>query len=154
MAQAQAQTPVDRYCLVGNPVAPGFISGGSSSGSAVAACNVCELHAEAVFRVEGMDCNEEVVILERRLKPITGVEAISADLIGQRLHVKYDAAKLSANSVIRSESKLRLSRLRSFILSSSADRIPGLSLSCMVQTHLIASNHTRSSRASKCQICI
>ena len=37
------------------------------------ACAVCELHAEAVFRVEGMDCNEEVVILERRLKPITGV---------------------------------------------------------------------------------
>jgi hypothetical protein len=26
-------------------------------------CATCELHAEAVFRVEGMDCNEEVVIL-------------------------------------------------------------------------------------------
>jgi Zn2+/Cd2+-exporting ATPase len=66
----------------------------------VAACSVCELHAEAVFRVEGMDCNEEVVILERRLRPITGVEAISADLIGQRLHVKYDAAKLTTSTLV------------------------------------------------------
>jgi Cd2+/Zn2+-exporting ATPase len=65
-----------------------------------AACAVCELHAEAVFRVEGMDCNEEVVILERRLKPIPGVEAIAADLMGQRLHVKYDAAKLTTAALV------------------------------------------------------
>jgi hypothetical protein len=38
-------------------------------------CSTCELHAEAVFRVEGMDCNEEVVILERRPKPLDGKEA-------------------------------------------------------------------------------
>jgi Zn2+/Cd2+-exporting ATPase len=64
------------------------------------ACAVCGLHAEAVFRVEGMDCNEEVVILERRLKPITGVESIAADLMGQRLHVKYDAAKLTTATLV------------------------------------------------------
>jgi Cd2+/Zn2+-exporting ATPase len=63
-------------------------------------CAVCELHAEAVFRVEGMDCNEEVVILERRLKPLSGMEAISADVIGQRLHVKYDAAKLTTSAMV------------------------------------------------------
>jgi Cd2+/Zn2+-exporting ATPase len=61
---------------------------------------VCELHAEAVFRVEGMDCNEEVVILERRLKPIAGVEAVAADVVGQRLHVKYDAAKLTTATLV------------------------------------------------------
>ena len=33
---------------------------------------VCEDHAEAVFRVEGMDCSDEVAILERRLKPLAG----------------------------------------------------------------------------------
>ena len=65
-----------------------------------AACATCELHAEAVFRVEGMDCNEEVLILERRLKPLTGLEAISADLFGQRLHVKYDAAKLTTAAMV------------------------------------------------------
>ena len=63
-------------------------------------CTVCELHAEAVFRVEGMDCNEEVVILERRLKPLAGLEALSADLIGQRLHVKYDAARLTTSAMV------------------------------------------------------
>jgi Zn2+/Cd2+-exporting ATPase len=65
-----------------------------------ATCTVCELHAEAVFRVEGMDCNEEVVILERRLKPLVGLEALSADLIGQRLHIKYDAAKLTTSAMV------------------------------------------------------
>jgi len=63
-------------------------------------CATCELHAEAVFRVEGMDCHEEVVILERRLKPLTGMEAISADVIGQRLHIQYDAAKLTTADMV------------------------------------------------------
>src|SRR5687767_4118588 len=64
------------------------------------ACATCELHAEAIFRVEGMDCNEEVVILERRLKPLAGMEAIAADVIGQRLHVKYDAARLTTSEMV------------------------------------------------------
>ena len=63
-------------------------------------CATCELHAEAVFRVEGMDCNEEVVILERRLKPLDGMEAVSADVIRQRLHVKYDAARLTTSAMV------------------------------------------------------
>ena len=70
------------------------------AGTQTVACATCELHAEAVFRVEGMDCNEEVVILERRLKPLEGLEAVSADLIGQRLHVKYDAARLSTAAIV------------------------------------------------------
>jgi Cd2+/Zn2+-exporting ATPase len=64
------------------------------------ACAVCEVHAEAVFRVEGLDCNDEVVILERRLKPIAGVEAISADVVGQRLRVSYDAARLNTATMV------------------------------------------------------
>ena len=64
------------------------------------ACPTCELHAEAVFRVEGMDCHEEVVILERRLKPLAGMEAVSADVVGQRLHVTYDAAKLTTAAMV------------------------------------------------------
>ncbi|MEQ1757757.1 MAG: cation-translocating P-type ATPase [Vicinamibacterales bacterium] len=68
--------------------------------AALQSCATCEIHAEAVFRVEGMDCREEVVILERRLKPLTGLEDLSADLIGQRLHVKYDAAKLTTAAMV------------------------------------------------------
>jgi Cd2+/Zn2+-exporting ATPase len=62
-------------------------------------CTVCELHAESTFKIEGMDCREEVVMIERRFKNLRGLEAFSADLIGQRLHVKYDAAKLSSTAI-------------------------------------------------------
>jgi Cd2+/Zn2+-exporting ATPase len=62
-------------------------------------CTICELHAESTFKIEGMDCREEVAMIERRFKNMPGLEAFSADLIGQRLHVKYDAAKLSASSI-------------------------------------------------------
>src|SRR5438067_870191 len=62
-------------------------------------CAVCELHAESTFKIEGMDCREEVAMLERRFKNLAGLEDFSADLMGQRLHVKYDAAKLSASAI-------------------------------------------------------
>jgi hypothetical protein len=55
-------------------------------------CTVCELHAESVFKIDGMDCREEVAILERRLKPLPGLEDLVPDLVGQRLRVRYDAA--------------------------------------------------------------
>jgi len=63
-------------------------------------CTICELHAESTFKVEGMDCREEVALLERRFKSLKGLEAFSADLMGQRLHVKYDAAKISASTIV------------------------------------------------------
>jgi Cd2+/Zn2+-exporting ATPase len=62
-------------------------------------CPVCELHAESTFKIEGMDCHEEVAILERTLKRLSGLEALDADVVGQRVRVKYDAAKLSAGSI-------------------------------------------------------
>src|SRR5438046_1453728 len=46
-----------------------------------------------------MDCREEVALLERRFKTLRGLEAFSADLMGRRLHVKYDAAKLTASAI-------------------------------------------------------
>jgi len=70
-----------------------------SPGRDAAACAVCEIHAESVFRVDGMDCHEEVAILERRLKTLNGIEDLSADLLGQRLTVKHDAARLSAETI-------------------------------------------------------
>ena len=62
-------------------------------------CAVCEIHAESIFKVEGMDCHEEVAILERRLKVLPGLEDLAADVIGQRLRVMYDAAKLTASAI-------------------------------------------------------
>jgi Cd2+/Zn2+-exporting ATPase len=63
-------------------------------------CVVCEIHAESVFKIDGMDCREEVAILERRLNPLPGVEDIVPDLVGQRLRVRYDAAKLSTAAIV------------------------------------------------------
>ena len=60
-----------------------------------ATCPVCELHAESVFKIEGMDCHEEVAILEKTLKRLTGIESLDADVMAQRLRVKHDAARLS-----------------------------------------------------------
>ncbi len=47
-----------------------------------------------------MDCREEVAILERRLKPLPGLEDIVPDLVGQRLRVRYDAARLSTAAIV------------------------------------------------------
>jgi Cd2+/Zn2+-exporting ATPase len=66
----------------------------------MADCPTCELHAESTFRVEGMDCREEVEMLERRFRNLPGLEGFAADLMAQRIHVKYDAAKLSASSIV------------------------------------------------------
>jgi Cd2+/Zn2+-exporting ATPase len=63
------------------------------------ACRVCEIHAESVFKIEGMDCHEEVAILEKRLKGLTGLEALDADVLGRRLKIKYDAAKLTTSVI-------------------------------------------------------
>jgi Cd2+/Zn2+-exporting ATPase len=65
----------------------------------VATCEVCEIHAESIFKIEGMDCHEEVAILERRLKTLVGLEALDADVLGQRLRIKYDAAKLNTSAI-------------------------------------------------------
>jgi Zn2+/Cd2+-exporting ATPase len=65
----------------------------------MADCTVCELHAESVFKIEGMDCHEEVAILEHRLKTLTGLEACDADVVGQRLRIQYDAAKLTTSRI-------------------------------------------------------
>jgi len=64
-----------------------------------AACTVCQVHAESTFRVEGMDCHEEVALISRRLKRLSGLEAFSADVIAGRLHVQYDAARLTTGSI-------------------------------------------------------
>jgi Cd2+/Zn2+-exporting ATPase len=63
-------------------------------------CQRCTLHAESVFRIDGLCCGEEAAILRRRLQPLSGVEDVAADVVGQRLHVKYDAAVLSTNAIV------------------------------------------------------
>jgi Cd2+/Zn2+-exporting ATPase len=70
------------------------------STSAAVTCSRCAVHAESIFRIDGLCCGEEAAILQRRLQPIAGIEDIAADIVGQRLHVKYDAAVLSTNTIV------------------------------------------------------
>ena len=74
-------------------------------------CPVCELHAESIFKIEGMDCHEEVAILEHRLE--TAVRARSARRRRRRpaAAIKYDAAKLSTVANRRSRRADRHARL-------------------------------------------
>ena len=62
-------------------------------------CTICEVHAESVFRVEGLDCHEEVALIERRFKHLSGLEGFSADVVGGRLRVRYDAARLTTGAI-------------------------------------------------------
>ncbi len=71
-----------------------------SAASRVATCTACELHAESTFTVEGMDCREEVALIERRFKHLPGLEAFNADVMARRLHVKYDAARLTTAAIV------------------------------------------------------
>ncbi len=63
------------------------------------ACDVCEVHTESTFRVEGLDCREEAELIERRFKHLDGVESFDVDVLAQRLRVKYDAARLSTHAI-------------------------------------------------------
>ena len=68
--------------------------------TATVACGKCAVHVESVFRVAGMCCAEEVSILERRLRPLAGMDTLSADIVGQKLHVAYDAAVLDTARIV------------------------------------------------------
>ncbi len=69
------------------------------STAAAVACTKCALHAESVFRVAGMDCAEEARILERRLLPMSGVESLAVDVLGQKMRIAYDAAVVTTSAI-------------------------------------------------------
>jgi Zn2+/Cd2+-exporting ATPase len=62
-------------------------------------CPMCEHHAETTFRVSGMDCHEEVALLERQLTRLPGVHGLSADVMGQRMRVLHDLSRLPASAI-------------------------------------------------------
>jgi Cd2+/Zn2+-exporting ATPase len=68
--------------------------------SPAATCTVCEIHTESTFRVEGLCCHSEVALIERRFKNLEGIESFSADVVGGRISVQHDAARVSANAIV------------------------------------------------------
>ena len=68
--------------------------------ASAATCTVCEVHAESTFRVEGLCCHEEVALIERRFRNLEGLESFSADVVGGRIKVQHDAARLSTSTIV------------------------------------------------------
>ena len=54
--------------------------------------------ADEVFRVNGMDCSEEVAAIERALKPLPGVIAVRAEIVASKVTVFHDG-KLSRSVI-------------------------------------------------------
>ena len=52
--------------------------------------------SEMTFRVQGMDCSEEVAAIERALKPISGVLGVRANLVDSSVTVYHDGSARSA----------------------------------------------------------
>jgi Cd2+/Zn2+-exporting ATPase len=54
---------------------------------------------EETFRVQGMDCSEEVAAIERALKPIGGVLDIRANLVSSTVSIYHDGSARSAKLI-------------------------------------------------------
>ena len=55
--------------------------------------------SEMTFRVQGMDCSEEVAAIERALKPISGVLGVRANLVASSVTVYHDGSARSAKLI-------------------------------------------------------
>ena len=77
-------------------------------------CTVCVLHAESTFKVEGMDCREEVAMLERRFKNLKGLEEFMAR------HLRY--ADLEAQEILKARARANTSQRQGRLLGSWPDR--------------------------------
>lgn len=69
-----------------------------------------------VLHIEGMDCEDEVSLIEKKMKSLKGLESFQVDLMSQTLRVQYDPALLSVQEIIKSIAetgmKARLERKR------------------------------------------
>jgi Cd2+/Zn2+-exporting ATPase len=71
---------------------------------------------KAVLHIEGMDCEDETSLIEKKMKSLKGLESFQVDLMSQTLRVQYDPALLSVQEIIKSIAetgmKARLERER------------------------------------------
>ncbi len=70
----------------------------------------------AVLHIEGMDCEDEVSVIEKKMKSLKGLESFQVDLMSQTLRVRYDPGLLSVQEIIKSMAetgmKARLERAK------------------------------------------
>jgi copper chaperone CopZ len=56
----------------------------------------------AVLHIEGMDCEDEVSVIEKKMKRLKGFESFQVDLMSEALRVQYDPGLLSIQEIIKS----------------------------------------------------
>lgn len=56
----------------------------------------------AVLHVEGMDCEDEVSLIEKKMKSLKGLESFNVNLMSQTLNVRYNPGLLSLQEIIKS----------------------------------------------------
>ncbi len=56
----------------------------------------------AVLHIEGMDCEDEVSLIEKKMKSLKGLESFQVDLMSQTLRAQYDPGFLSVQEIIKS----------------------------------------------------
>ncbi len=55
-----------------------------------------------VLHIEGMDCEDEVSVIEKKMKSLKGLELFQVDLMSEVLRVQYDPGLLSVQEIIKS----------------------------------------------------
>ncbi len=56
---------------------------------------------EIILFVEGMDCQDEVELVEKRLKPLDGIVSFKPNLMSQKLAIAYYSRDITAEEIIR-----------------------------------------------------
>ena len=56
----------------------------------------------AVLHIEGMDCEDETTLIEKKMKSLKGLESFQVDLMSRTLRVRYDPGLLSVQEIIKS----------------------------------------------------
>ncbi len=55
-----------------------------------------------VLHIEGMDCEDEVSLIEKKMKSLKGLESFQVDLMSEVLRVRYDPGLISIQEIIKS----------------------------------------------------
>lgn len=57
---------------------------------------------KAVLQIEGMCCEDDTALIEKKMKSLKGLKSFQVDLMSQTLRVQYDPALLSVQEIIKS----------------------------------------------------
>ena len=61
-----------------------------------------EKFKQVLLHIEGMDCEDETALVEKKMKSLKGMESFQVNLMSQSLRVRYDPGLLSVQEIIKS----------------------------------------------------